>query len=70
VSTFPRLDPLPALIFSSRRLQLPLYLELIVAQCVYVFLFPKELWHPIHDVAWLTEQKVIARRAPATPYKA
>ena len=31
-----RLGPLPALIFSSRWLQLPLYLGLIVAQGVYV----------------------------------
>jgi uncharacterized protein (TIGR00645 family) len=40
-----RLGPLPALIFSSRWLQLPLYLGLIVAQGVYVVLFLKELWH-------------------------
>ena len=33
-----RLGPLPALIFSSRWLQLPLYLGLIVAQGVYVVL--------------------------------
>ena len=33
------LSPLPALIFSSRWLQLPLYLGLIVAQGVYVVLF-------------------------------
>jgi uncharacterized protein (TIGR00645 family) len=31
--------PLPIIIFGSRWLQLPLYLGLIVAQCVYVFLF-------------------------------
>ena len=31
-----RMNPLPALIFSSRWLQLPLYLGLIVAQGVYV----------------------------------
>lgn len=31
-----RLAPLPAVIFSSRWLQLPLYLGLIVAQAVYV----------------------------------
>ena len=37
--------PLPTLIFSSRWLQLPLYLGLIVAQGVYVVLFVKELWH-------------------------
>jgi uncharacterized membrane protein YqhA len=44
--------PLPALIFSSRWLQLPLYLGLIVAQGVYVFLFLKELlWQTvIHSV--------------------
>ena len=40
---------LPALIFSSRWLQLPLYLGLIVAQGVYVVLFVKELWHLVHD---------------------
>ena len=57
--TKPRLNPLPALIFSSRWLQLPLYLGLIAAQGVYVFLFLKELWHLIHDVAGLTEQKVM-----------
>jgi uncharacterized protein (TIGR00645 family) len=51
--------PLPALIFSSRWLQLPLYLGLIVAQGVYVFLFLKELWHLIHDAAALTEQAIM-----------
>ena len=39
-----RLSPLAALIFSSRWLQLPLYLGLIIAQGVYVVLFVKELW--------------------------
>ena len=39
------LKPLPALIFASRWLQLPLYLGLIVAQVVYVVLFLEELWH-------------------------
>ncbi len=39
------LRPLPTLIFASRWLQLPLYLGLIVAQLVYVFLFLEELWH-------------------------
>jgi uncharacterized protein (TIGR00645 family) len=42
---FRGLRPLPQLIFSSRWLQLPLYLGLIVAQGVYVVLFLKELWH-------------------------
>jgi uncharacterized protein (TIGR00645 family) len=39
------LRPLPRLIFASRWLQLPLYLGLIVAQCVYVVLFAEELIH-------------------------
>jgi uncharacterized protein (TIGR00645 family) len=51
--------PLPALIFSSRWLQLPLYLGLIVAQGVYVFLFLKELWHLIHEAPTLTEQSIM-----------
>jgi uncharacterized protein (TIGR00645 family) len=55
----PRLSPMSALIFSSRWLQLPLYLGLIVAQGVYVFLFVKELWHLIHDAASLNEQGIM-----------
>ena len=41
------LRPLPAFIFMSRWLQLPLYLGLILAQCVYVFHFWVELVHLI-----------------------
>jgi uncharacterized protein (TIGR00645 family) len=40
-----KLRPLPAFIFMSRWLQLPLYLGLILAQCVYVFHFWVELVH-------------------------
>ncbi|SFR90336.1 TIGR00645 family protein [Dyella sp. OK004] len=58
-SNNPRLGPLPFLIFSSRWLQLPLYLGLIVAQCVYVFLFGKELWHLIHEAPKLGEQEIM-----------
>ena len=54
-----RLTPLPALIFSSRWLQLPLYLGLIVAQCVYVYLFVKELVHLVTDANTLTEQGIM-----------
>ena len=54
-----RLNPLPALIFSSRWLQLPLYLGLIVAQGVYVFLFLKELAHLVTDITTLNEQQVM-----------
>ena len=42
-----KLGPLPALIFASRWLQLPLYLGLILAQCVYVYHFGVELTHLI-----------------------
>jgi uncharacterized protein (TIGR00645 family) len=38
-----KLRPLPAFIFMSRWLQVPLYLGLILAQCVYVFHFWVEL---------------------------
>ena len=55
----PSLTPLAALIFSSRWLQLPLYLGLIVAQAVYVFLFAKELWHLIHGAIALNEQDIM-----------
>ena len=53
------MGPLPTLIFASRWLQLPLYLGLIVAQCVYVFLFGKELWHLIHRAPGLGEQEIM-----------
>ncbi len=42
-ATTPKLSPLAGLIFYSRWLQLPLYLGLILAQCVYVFHFWVEL---------------------------
>ena len=54
-----RLRPLPLLIFSSRWLQLPLYVGLIVAQCVYVFLFIKELWHLVSHAASFGEQQIM-----------
>jgi uncharacterized protein (TIGR00645 family) len=41
------LRPLPNLIFMSRWLQLPLYLGLIIAQAVYVWLFWQELYYLI-----------------------
>ena len=54
-----KLRPLPLLIFSSRWLQLPLYLGLIVAQCVYVFLFLKELWHLVTHASGFGEQQIM-----------
>lgn len=51
----PRLNPMAALIFSSRWLQLPLYLGLIVAQAIYVWQFGVELVHLVDEV-FLGEQ--------------
>ena len=54
-----KLKPLPLLIFSSRWLQLPLYVGLIAAQGVYVFLFLKELWHLVMHAWEFTEQQIM-----------
>jgi len=51
--------PLPNLIFGARWLQLPLYLGLIIAQCVYVFLFLKELVHLVSHAPSLSEQQIM-----------
>ena len=50
------LRPIPRFIFASRWLQLPLYLGLIVAQVVYVYLFLKELVHLVLTSPSVTEQ--------------
>ena len=50
------LRPIPRFIFASRWLQLPLYLGLIVAQVVYVYLFLKELIHLVMTSPSVTEQ--------------
>lgn len=54
-----KLRPLPMIIFSSRWLQLPLYVGLIFAQCVYVFLFLKELYHLVVHAWEFTEQQIM-----------
>jgi uncharacterized protein (TIGR00645 family) len=53
------LKPLPRLIFASRWLQVPLYLGLIVAQVVYVFLFLKELYELITHAMTFDEQNIM-----------
>jgi uncharacterized protein (TIGR00645 family) len=53
------LRPLPLLIFSSRWLQLPLYLGLIGAQLVYVYLFLKELWNLVLHAPEFNEQEIM-----------
>ena len=50
---------IPTLVFSSRWLQLPLYLGLIVAQGVYVVLFVKELLHLISHATSFGEQQIM-----------
>jgi len=54
-----RLNPLATLIFGSRWLQLPLYIGLIVAQCVYVYLFIKELVHLVTHASSFGEQDIM-----------
>jgi uncharacterized protein (TIGR00645 family) len=53
------LKPLPQLIFASRWLQVPLYLGLIVAQIVYVFLFLKELSQLIQHALTFDEEHIM-----------
>jgi uncharacterized protein (TIGR00645 family) len=50
---------LATLIFGSRWLQVPLYLGLIIAQCVYVVLFLKELWHLVTHATSFGEQQIM-----------
>lgn len=57
--SYPKLNPISWLIFSSRWMQLPLYLGLIVAQGVYVVLFVKELIHLLGGAVSLSEQNVM-----------
>ena len=53
------LKPLPQLIFASRWLQVPLYLGLIVAQIVYVFLFLKQLYELIQHAMTFDEEHIM-----------
>ncbi len=63
-----RLGLLPSFIFASRWLQLPLYLGLIVAQCVYVFHFWVELVHLIEAV--FGDKEALAKLVSSIGYKA
>ena len=62
-----RMHLLPRLIFASRWLQLPLYLGLILAQCVYVFHFWVELVHLIE--AAFGDQAALAKLVTSVGYK-
>jgi uncharacterized protein (TIGR00645 family) len=62
-----RLGPLAGFIFATRWLQLPLYLGLIVAQCVYVFHFWVELVHLVEAV--FGSQEALAKLVSSIGYK-
>jgi uncharacterized protein (TIGR00645 family) len=53
------LRPIPFLLFSSRWLQLPLYLGLIVAQGVYVVQFMLELYHLVFKMKEFNETSIM-----------
>ena len=63
-----QLRALPNFIFASRWLQLPLYLGLIVAQCVYVFHFWVELVHLVEAV--FGNADALAKLVTSIGYKA
>ena len=50
---------LSTVLFGSRWLQVPLYLGLIIAQCVYVIHFMVELEHLVMGTFSLTEEKIM-----------
>ena len=61
------LKPLPNLIFMSRWLQLPLYLGLIVAQGIYVWLFWQELYYLVlaaFGKRYVGQPGVLSRHGP------
>jgi uncharacterized protein (TIGR00645 family) len=59
LTTAAPLKPLPRIIFATRWLQVPLYVGLIVAQCVYVFLFVKELYQLVLHAMDFDEQQIM-----------
>jgi uncharacterized protein (TIGR00645 family) len=70
------LKPLPNLIFMSRWLQLPLYLGLIVAQGIYVWLFWQELYYLVvaafgneHALAHILDAVTVDARDAIRPTK-
>jgi uncharacterized protein (TIGR00645 family) len=58
-SPSPQMNLISKLIFTSRWLQLPLYLGLIIAQAVYAGLFVKEVVHLVMHSPELTEVTVM-----------
>jgi len=56
---FPGHRTLGNFIFLSRWLQAPLYVGLIIAQCVYVYHFLIELWHLVGKANKITETEIM-----------
>ncbi len=63
----PRMNALPRFIFMSRWLQVPLYLGLIVAQCVYVWQFWVELVHLVEAAMGNQQALELIRESVAVP---
>ena len=63
----PRMNALPRFIFMSRWLQVPLYLGLIVAQCVYVWQFWIELVHLVEAAMGHEDAIEMIRQSVAVP---
>jgi uncharacterized protein (TIGR00645 family) len=63
----PRMNALPRFIFMSRWLQVPLYLGLIVAQCVYVWQFWIELIHLVEAAMGSESSIELIRQSVAVP---
>lgn len=63
----PRMNTLPRFIFMSRWLQVPLYVGLIVAQCVYVWQFWIELFHLVESAMGNEGAIELIRQSVAVP---
>ncbi len=63
----PRMSALPRFIFMSRWLQVPLYVGLIVAQCVYVWQFWVELVHLVESALGNEGAIELIRQSVAVP---
>jgi uncharacterized protein (TIGR00645 family) len=63
----PRMRTLPRLIFMTRWLQVPLYLGLIVAQCVYVWQFWVELVHLVEAAVGSEAALDVIRQSVSVP---
>lgn len=63
----PRMNALPRFIFMSRWLQVPLYVGLIVAQCVYVWQFWVELVHLVEAAMGNQNALELIRESVAVP---